>query len=244
MIPVTLGVDLGQRADPTALVVCERQSRPVPGGVDEDGRVLDGIRVLKGDRIVAKVRSQVHYIGRHVERLPLGTPYTEVAARVAQVVGRLRERGCETPTIHPDATGVGSPVVEMLRLALRGLPHRMVPVTLTGTDRLERVMRGGFDELRVGKLYLVARLQALLQTGRVALPQTAEAVALKRELLGFETRARTRSSGDEYGAFKVGAHDDLVVALGLATLDEGARPAVRATVDDADSAFARWEGWR
>ena len=45
---VTIGVDVGQRVDPTAIAVCER----------------------KDDR----------YIVRHLERLPLGTPYPAVNA--------------------------------------------------------------------------------------------------------------------------------------------------------------------
>jgi hypothetical protein len=55
----------------------------------------------------------------------------------------------------------------------------------------------------------------LLQTGRVHLPGTAEARALARELEAYEIRV-TENANDTYGAFKVGTHDDLVTALGLA----------------------------
>jgi hypothetical protein len=62
----------------------------------------------------------------------------------------------------------------------------------------------------------VSRLQALLQGGRLHLPKTSEAEALGRELLDYEIRVDTNAN-DLYGAFKVGSHDDLVTARGLAT---------------------------
>jgi hypothetical protein len=47
------------------------------------------------------------------------------------------------------------------------------------------------------------------------LPKTPEAETLKIELQNFETRF-TDAANLQFGAFKVGAHDDLAVALGLA----------------------------
>jgi len=58
-------------------------------------------------------------------------------------------------------------------------------------------------------------MQALLQAGRVHLPKTAEAQAFAKELLDYETRVDANAN-DTYGAFRVGTHDDLVTALGLA----------------------------
>lgn len=60
--------------------------------------------------------------------------------------------------------------------------------------------------------------------GRLHLPRTAEAETLAEELLDYEIRV-DQDANDRYGAFRVGAHDDLVTALGLAVqLDY--RPAV------------------
>ena len=73
------------------------------------------------------------------------------------------------------------------------------------------------DEWRLGKGYLVSRLQVLLQNHRLRLPRTAEATVLAQELLDYEIRVDP--DGDaKFGAFKVGKHDDLVTALGLAVL--------------------------
>jgi hypothetical protein len=59
------------------------------------------------------------------------------------------------------------------------------------------------------------RLQALLQAGRLHLPRIDEAQALAQELLDYEIRV-SEDANDRYGAFRVGTHDDLVTALGLA----------------------------
>jgi len=82
-------------------------------------------------------------------------------------------------------------------------------------DRRLEVSR---NEIRLGKAWLVSRLQALLQTGRLHLPRTPEAEALAVELLDYEIRVDS-DANDRYGAFKVGTHDDLVTALGLAVQD-------------------------
>jgi hypothetical protein len=76
----------------------------------------------------------------------------------------------------------------------------------------------------LGKAWLVSRLQALLQGGRLHLPRTAAAEALGRELMDYEIRIDANAN-DTYGAFKLGSHDDLVTALGLCC-QEDAPPVV------------------
>ena len=68
----------------------------------------------------------------------------------------------------------------------------------------------------MGKAYLVTRLQTLLQTGHLHLPETPEARTLADELQEFEINV-PEDANDRYGAFRVGSHDDLVTALGMAT---------------------------
>jgi hypothetical protein len=74
-----------------------------------------------------------------------------------------------------------------------------------------------FDEheVHIPKQHLVSMLQVLLQTGRIHLPQTADAKAMQEELQQYGLKVQ--SSGQPVlGAFKIGQHDDLVTALGLA----------------------------
>lgn len=181
-VAVFLGVDIGQQREPTAICVAEAESR----------------------------EGTTHFLVRHLDRLPLGARYPDVAKRVGQITAALSRRAEGKPTVYVNATGVGVPVVELLREAAVG--SVIVTVYFTHGDRRTG---SGFREVTLGKAYLVSRLQALLQTGRVHLPRTPEAEALAEELQNYEIHVE-EDANDRYGAFKVGAHDDLVTALGLA----------------------------
>lgn len=182
---VMVGVDIGQKRDPTAICVAEEDKREV------------------GDR------TESHFLIRHLERLALGTPYPEVADRVAQVVGAVKEHS-STLWLYLDATGVGKPIVDLV--ASRGLGTTPTAVYFTYGDR--RIEKKRWEVL-LGKAYLVSRLQMLLQSRRIHLPRTDEAERLSQELLDYEIRI-DENANDRYGAFRVGTHDDLVTALGLA----------------------------
>jgi hypothetical protein len=192
---VMIGCDIGQRVDPTSIAVTELKI--LPGG---------------------KERYQV----RFVERLPLQTKYPQVAARITAVVAKLRARD---PWLFLDATGVGLPVVDLVRAALEaeGIDCKMTACFFTHGDRLEWV---NFKrEARVGKAFLVSRLQALLQQGAIQWPRTPETEYLATELLNYEIRV-DENANDRYGAFKVGSHDDVVTAVGLSVLSDAGRVAV------------------
>jgi hypothetical protein len=60
---------------------------------------------------------------------------------------------------------------------------------------------------------LVSRLQMLLQIRRLHLPVTSEAIALTRELQDYQIKVSERGHAS-FNA-RQGAHDDLVIALGL-----------------------------
>ncbi len=181
---VTVGIDVGQKHDPTAIAVVEGEARAREG------------------------RAEVYHVVRHLERLPLGTPYPGVATRLGALATGLRDRGTPAGEIYVDATGVGLPVVDTIKAA--GV--RCVPVYFTYGDR--RVVQQD-GTVSLGKAWLVSRLQVLLQTGLILLPKTAEAQALAKELMDYEIRV-DQDANDKYGAFTVGSHDDLVTALGLA----------------------------
>jgi hypothetical protein len=192
---VTVGVDVGQRVDPTAVAVVEIEERP-----REDGR--GGTEYHHMD---------YHHMVRHLERLPLGTPYPQVAERVARIVSGIRARAGSYPELYLDATGVGTPVVDALKDA--GVDAKVVATYFNHGDRRTPVEGG--KEVRLGKAFLVSRMQALLQSELLHLPRTSEAEVLAEELLDYEIRV-SEDANDKYGAFRVGTHDDLVTALGLA----------------------------
>lgn len=206
---VAIGMDVGQKHDPTAICVAETDVRVT-------GRTLH--RHAPGQtqcNAECTAEMAAHFVARFLQRLPLGTSYPDVAERLVKIVGGLRARGIDRIELRIDSTGVGAPVVDIMRQALRSEPCQIVAVTFTHGDRYVR--EGTIA--RLGKAFLVSRLQALLQTARIELPSTAEAKALAEELQVYEIRI-DQDANDKYGAFKVGAHDDLVTALGLAVISE------------------------
>ena len=186
---VTVGVDLGQKVDPTAIVVTQAHQ---PAGYRD-----------------------VRYSVREFGRLPLGTQYPAVYRAVVQVLDGLAALGIRKPTVIVDATGATA-AVDGLRVEVQGR-CRLVAATFTHGDRLIAEPYG-FDTASVGKAYLVNLLQVLIQSGRLELPPNKpEAAAMMRELQDYEIHI-DQDANDKYGAFKVGSHDDLVTALGLSVL--------------------------
>lgn len=215
---VRVGCDIGKMSDPSAIVATEEVRR---------------------ERIA-------HFLVRHIERLPLGTSYPGVADRVAEVMAGLRaideQRRWDAPPreaparrgrwggaympgpgagfgieLIVDGTGVGLPVVDLLRE--KGL--RPTVAIFTGSERLTVHPD---DAITIGKAWMVARLQTLLQAGRLHLPDTAEAAILARELQDY--RIDISNSGHASFNARSGQHDDLVVALGLSVGYEVPRPPV------------------
>ena len=174
----TVGLDLGQAQDYTALCIMETMG--------------------SGDARAFHVR--------HLERFRLGTSYPAIVDRVKNVLATdaLRRRS----VLVVDASGVGSPVVDLLRQA--GL--QPVAVTITGGNAPTREP-GGWN---VPKRDLVSSLQVLLQSGRLKFAESLPDMAvLLRELLAFQVKI-TDDAHDTYGAWREGAHDDLVLCVALA----------------------------
>ena len=210
---VVVGVDVGQRVDPTAIVVCEGVERVI-----DPGRLVlpagAGEYTARDLRRAGRTVETIH-TARHLQRLALATPYPAVAAQVAGVVEGLVRRGIARPRIMVDSTGVGQPVVDILRERLGKHADDLIAASFTHGDRYTQ--DDSALNASVGKAYLVSRLQALLQTQRLKLPKTPEAEALARELQNYEIRVDS-DANDRYGAFRTGTHDDLVTALGLCVI--------------------------
>jgi hypothetical protein len=187
-----VGLDLGQKGDYTAIAVVERRVEAL-GGIDP---------------VTYEPRTATRLDVRHLERLPLGTSYPDVVAQVCDLV-RVPDlrRNC---VLVVDATGVGAPVVDLLRRA--PLECALLPVMITGGDHQAR----GVDGWRVPKRDLVTGLQVVLESGELRIPEgLTMARALVTELMSMQVKI-TWSGHDSYGAFLSGEHDDLVLALGLA----------------------------
>ncbi len=177
----TVGLDLGQTKDYTALVILERHGEA----------------------------EQAVFHARHLERFPLGTSYPAI---VASVAGMLKQPPLSsgTPRLAVDETGVGAPVVDLFRQArLNAMLH---PIHITGgaTVNYDRGVE------YVPKRDLVSVVQVALQTDKLKIAaDLPEAATLVRELEGFQVKI-TEAANDTYGAWREGAHDDLVLAVALA----------------------------
>jgi hypothetical protein len=212
-----VSVDLGQSIDPTAISVLQVMTRQDAVthyyNLTEEEREspdvlrppLDWYRTAPGsDSGVMHPHAMVRVDVRHLERLPLRTTYPDV---VTHIENMLRRPPLSFPraALVVDMTGVGRPVVDLLRRA--GLDP--VGVTITAGDGETRTPEGDF---RVAKLLLVSRLQALLHSGELRIAKSlAEARTLAIELQDF--RANISESGFTRFGAREGQHDDLVLAV-------------------------------
>ena len=185
------GLDLGQSQDPTALVVVERAE-------------------LRGewDAAAYGYRKETALRLRHLERMPLGTPYPDVVERAGQAMGSEKLAGKRHLMV--DATGVGRPVVDLLWRAR--LPGRMWPVLITCGD----AEGYGDGYYRVPKRDLIVGLQVMLQSGGLQIAAgMRDGPTLVREMAQMRVKV-TISGREKYGAWREGEHDDLVLAVALA----------------------------
>jgi hypothetical protein len=197
-----VGLDLGQAQDPTAICVLEKLE-------DTD-------------------KAPLHV--RHLERPELGTYYPDIVERVKELVRDpvLSEKtydywgsvtSSQPPELVVDATGVGRPVVDMIRR--EGLSF--VPVLITGGD-IEHHDNGFY---KVPKRNLVSAVQLALQSGRLKIAEDlALAETLRKELLNFRIKVNISTAHDSYEAWREGDHDDLVLATALAAWRAARRRAV------------------
>src|SRR4051812_893871 len=100
----TIGADLGQSADYTAVVAVE-QLTPIGWS----GLPID----------------ESAYSVRHLERMPLGTPFPKQVERIAAL---LATPELVAASLVVDGTGVGRPVMDLLRAA--DLPHGLTAISI------------------------------------------------------------------------------------------------------------------
>ena len=176
---VFIGVDLGQRGSYTAIVVLERFDE-MPGYTD----MLRGVGLRR------------RYVVRQAERVALGTPYPVVVMRVKQMVAALE--GIASCTLVVDESGVGVPVVEMMREV--GIGCRIMPYVITSGQ--------ASTSSSVPRAELVTKLQMMAQRGELEIAQGCRyGEALAWELVHLQLNG---------GGGGRGEHDDLALALALA----------------------------
>jgi hypothetical protein len=191
-----VGVDLGQARDYTAIAVVER--------AELQGEWEAGVWAWRKD-IMLRLR--------FLERVPLGTPYPEVVERVVQVTRSSQLAGrCH---LAVDGTGVGRPVVDLLRGARPGCP--LMPAIIT-PGGLETMDQGYY---KVPKRDLITGLQVLLQQRELQIAGgLADGPTLLKEMADMQVKV-SLAGNEQYGAWREGTHDDLVLAVALACWSAG-----------------------
>lgn len=184
-----VGLDLGQAADYTALTITERVV--VRTGVDDNGKAAFAV--------------QQHV--RHIERYPLMTSYAEVVRSVYQYT-RTPQLASNYKLVA-DATGVGMPVVESLRMN----DIEVVPVVITGGNAET------FDEMtaawHIPKKVLISNLLLLFGNRSIKISDgLKDKKVIMDELANFKMKI-TAKGNDTYEAWREGDHDDLVLSLAL-----------------------------
>jgi hypothetical protein len=192
-----VGLDLGQVADPSALVVDDQTLNPD--------------------------RTKKHAL-RHLQRWHLGTAYPDIVTETADLMAALRgdpvrarigsgvaDQGPEI-VLCLDITGVGRAVFDIFRRTkMPGV--KMVPITLTGGASY-RPHQGGWA---VAKHDLASVTSAALQTGQVRIPPgMPELEELLQELGVFKVKVNLATGNESFEAWREKDKDDLVLAAAMA----------------------------
>ncbi len=186
-----IGVDLGKRRDHTAIAVLERHTFYVP--TDE------ALQTGTWQRTTLRVR--------HLERLPLGTDYTDIVCKLRELCSYCAVE--DRATLVIDAGGVGQAFVDFLR---QSRPRaKIVAVGITGGSAPS--YSNGIQH--VPKLELLGKLRVWIETGALEIaPALPDSNRLRDELLNL--RREISTGGETFEPERDHQHDDLVMALSLA----------------------------
>lgn len=178
MSQFVVGVDIGKASDFTAINVMEM----IPQG-----------------------SSYIYHV-RYLDRPPLGTSYPDVLKKINKIANDPRIS--QDSMIVVDATGVGAPVVDMLRET----NPLLVAVTITGGNSVNEIDNYNYT---VPKRDLISNLQVLYQNNKIFISkEIKESETLIKELLNFKVKI-SQSGHDSYEAWREGIHDDLVLSVAL-----------------------------
>jgi hypothetical protein len=189
-----ISVDVGQSVDPTALVVWTDVKRlsdkKNPPGTPA---FFEEVRDIK-----------TSWACRLIERLPLGTLYQTICDRVYTISDKLPGH----THLLVDATGVGRPVIEMMR----STKLNPIGIIITGGKETTQTDIGW----NVPKQDLVSSLMILYQTGQIKVAAGLElAPVLVREMMSFTAKVSPKGNAS-YEAHRANEHDDIVLAMAQA----------------------------
>jgi hypothetical protein len=151
-----------------------------------------------------------YYHGTYLHRWRLSTSYPTIVEKTVNVLQSDAIKGKWKPLLAIDATGVGRPVADMFRDAIKEAELEIVfyPIVITGGHAVN-IEHGTY---LVPKRLLVSTVQVAIQTGRFKFAaELPEAQALVREMQDFRLTL-TEAKNDTYEG-RNGALDDLLLAV-------------------------------
>ena len=216
----SVGVDLGQTSDFTAIAVLEKTISPPetamfsPVGESPSNRLVDG---------------SIVYDLVYLRRPKLGAPYDVIARRVADLICELEPQGAfgelGQVKLSVDGTGVGRGVVDMLdtEFKRRGASSNSVPkvdfrrVSVTGSQTtLKRPTRSN-GYWSVPKKDLVFPAVAAFQQGKIRIAKgIKDRDALVNELKNYRRATNIATGNMAFEPWRESDHDDLLFATCLA----------------------------
>ncbi len=219
----SVGVDLGQASDPTAIAVIEKSIVPPQTAMFSPTSPVDGDpgnRLVEGDTVYDLV---------YLERPKLGTPYDKIARRVAKLCLKLEPKGAFDEigqlTLAVDGTGVGRGVVDMLNREFRERAARGTyvprvdfrPVTVTGSNSTVRRPRTRRDYWSVPKKDLVFPAVTAFQQKKLRIAKDVQdKKALVNELTNYKRKINVATGNLSFEPWRESDHDDLLFAVALA----------------------------
>src|SRR5919112_1162274 len=215
----SVGVDLGQANDFTAIAVLEKTIAP------PETAMFSPVGESPSNRLV---ECSIVYDLVYLKRPKLGTPYDTIARRVADLVCELEPQGAfgelGQVTLSVDGTGVGRGVVDMLHSEFkrRGATSKAVPkvdfrrVSVTGSQTtLKRPTRAN-GYWSVPKKDLVFPAVAAFQQGKIRIGKVADRGALVNELKNYRRTTNIDTGNMAFEPWRESEHDDLLFAVCLA----------------------------
>jgi hypothetical protein len=201
----TVGLDLGQVSDPSAIAILDERIETKRSMGLDDSRIMN-----PGREIISRV-----YHLRHLERPPLGTAYTEIVRGMVDLMNNPMLEGQSDLIV--DATGVGRPVIQVMQES--GL--RPIPVIITFGEAGKDIVMGEDGYFRVPKVDIMSSLQVLFGSRRLQYPEelrdkegTNLVPVWLQEMERFRMKT-TKSGNMTYEAWRETDHDDIVLSIAI-----------------------------
>lgn len=152
------------------------------------------------------------YTVKHLVRLALGMAYPAQVQHVRSLVDRPPLAAARTRVVC-DFTGVGSAVFDLL--VQESLNPIGIHITAGSRAHWLKNSHNSSNIARVPKRDLVNILQVFAQDGRLKIAKGLKfGPVLAEELQSFEVRINKKAH-DSYGAWREGAHDDLLLSIAV-----------------------------